>query len=165
MKAKYPTKDELTTLFEYKDGQLWKKIITRNSGRTIKGKLIPNKINHNKGYCKVHADTRHILYHVIVWVLINGGIPDGMCIDHINGDKVDNRIENLRLVSNRKNLQNQKLHREGKLVGASLDRRTGKWRSFVRDSNTGNQLYLGTFKTEQEAHYAYRKFLQERGVA
>lgn len=164
MKSKYPTKDQLTKLFEYRDGQLWKKTVTRSSGRTIKGKLIPNKVNHNRGYCKVHADTRHVLYHVIVWVLVNGDIPDGLCIDHINGDKIDNRIENLRLVSNRKNLQNQKEHRKGKLVGASLDRKTGKWRCFVRDPDTGSQLYLGSFITESEAHNTYKKFLQDRNL-
>lgn len=44
----------------------------------------------------------------IIWELFNGKIPEGMQIDHVNGDSTDNRISNLRCVTNKINSHNQK---------------------------------------------------------
>jgi len=65
---------------------------------------------HHKGYlifCEYNADKyEHVRKkrktwrsHRFVWEYFNGKIPEGLEIDHINGDKTDNRLENLRLVT------------------------------------------------------------------
>ena len=86
-------------------------------------------------------------------------------IDHINGIKTDNRLDNLRVVTPRQNLQNTKRHRKGGLVGASLckntERSTRSWRASIYLD--GKQTHLGMFETELEAHNAYLTKLNEIG--
>ena len=85
--------------------------------------------------------------------------PHRMMIDHINGDSLDNRKSNLRIVTNRENQQNRKEHRDGKLFGCSYKKREKKWEAQIRVN--GSQKSLGYFKTEYEAHQAYMKAYNE----
>ena len=75
-----------------------------------------------------------------------------MEIDHINGNKIDNRIENLRLVTHRKNQQNRKTHRAGRLTGTCYDKIRHNWKSTIQINKTN--IAIGYYKTEQEAHEA-----------
>lgn len=52
-----------------------------------------------KGYLRGNIEGRLRLQHVYVWTTANGPIPPGYCLHHTNGDKQDNRLENIRLVS------------------------------------------------------------------
>ena len=118
---------------------------------------VTNKINTSKGvgYCRVSFGYRDIAYHVLLWMLYyDKNIPEGFELDHINGDRVDNRIENLRLVTHRKNQQNRIEHREGKIVGASWRKDLQKYHSTIRIK--GKDVHLGYFNTEIEAHRAYK---------
>jgi hypothetical protein len=82
----------------------------------------------------------------------------GYVVDHINGDGLDNRRANLRVVSTRDNLLNSHRHRAGRLPGTSLDRRAKKYAAWIYYS--GRSHYLGQFKTEIEAHETYMRALQ-----
>jgi hypothetical protein len=88
--------------------------------------------------------------------------PLRFCIDHLNGKRDDNRPNNLRVVTYRQNAANQKCYREGKLIGAWFEKRTGKWRSQIRVK--GCRISLGVFPTEKAAHCAYVKKLGELGM-
>ena len=85
--------------------------------------------------------------------------PDGYMVDHINGNSLDNRRGNLRIVTNRENQQNQVKHRHGKLFGCCYRKRVKKWQALIRID--GSQKSLGCFKTEHEAHQAYMKAYNE----
>ena len=61
--------------------------------------------------------------HQAVWCIEKGNWPDYE-VDHINGNRSDNRIENLRLVSRRENRINTRLHREGHLPGVTFNKNT-----------------------------------------
>lgn len=60
----------------------------------------------NNGYYRVMADRRKVLVHRIVFEMMVGAIPDGVQIDHIDRNRANNRVENLRLVTNRQNGRN-----------------------------------------------------------
>jgi hypothetical protein len=85
--------------------------------------------------------------------------PEGMCIDHINGNSLDNRRSNLRIVTSRENSQNKKEHRSGRLVGCSYHKKARKWQAEINIK--GLSKYLGLFKTEIEANQAYMKAYNE----
>lgn len=154
---------ELSKIFEYRDGQLWRKAYIRSNGRMYKS----NKVNNsgaNNGYTLVRINTQNVmLYHRIVWILHYGQIPEGKFIDHIDGNKINNKIENLRLVTHRENCQNLPKHRNGKLLGCSFDKRRNKWQSQLWINE--KRKHLGYFNTMEEAHKAYLDFLDPRQTA
>jgi hypothetical protein len=144
--------EELQKVFRLNDGNL-----ERVDGRCKnikKWKAVKNKKNHPAGYCQVGFKGKVLRYHNIVWVLsTNKDIPIGLEIDHLNGNKIDNRLKNLRLVDRRVNDQNKLRHRNGKLVGYYYNKPSKKYISQIRINN--KLIHLGSFKTEQKAHKAY----------
>jgi hypothetical protein len=94
--------------------------------------------------------------HRLIWTLVNGRIPDGLCIDHINGDRVDNRIDNMRVVTVAENNANQECHRKGQPFGITLDKASGLWQAQVtRDKRVIN---IGRYALEEEAAKAVVDF-------
>jgi hypothetical protein len=85
------------------------------------------------------------------------GIPEkGLMIDHINGNGLDNRKCNLRVVTNRVNCANHHhKQRSSKYPGISWNKRTEKWNAQVQIS--GKHIHLGTFSNEEAAYRAYLK--------
>ncbi len=88
--------------------------------------------------------------HRVAWAIHYGEWPSDQ-VDHINGDRLDNRIENLRQVDRFENAKNQKLHVSNKSgrVGVSWVARRSKWAAQIRSN--GVQYNLGTFSTFEEA--------------
>ena len=72
--------------------------------------------------------------------------PDGLAeVDHIDRNRINNRVENLRWVSHEQNAQNT--------LGRGCEKRGSRWRAYIYIK--GNKKYLGTFDTEAEAHATY----------
>jgi hypothetical protein len=107
------------------------------------------------GYRRIMFNKKMIYAHRLAWFLYYKKQPVNQ-IDHINGNKDDNRINNLREVTNSENQKNRKSHRAGKLVGCSFDKKRLKWRTFVREGN--KQKNLGYSDTELQAHIKYLKY-------
>lgn len=81
------------------------------------------------------------------------GAESDQFIDHINGNGLDNRKENLRLCTRSENMRNRYYHRKGKLPGAYFHRETGKYQATIT-INKKNK-YIGLFETAKEAHEAF----------
>jgi len=81
--------------------------------------------------------------------------PEGMMVDHINGNTLDNRRSNLRVCTHAENMRNRKIHKNNKsgFKGVYLDRITGKWKAQIR--NNRKRFYLGSYETPEEASKAY----------
>lgn len=84
------------------------------------------------------------------------GVVDGLITDHINGDPLDNRRGNLRLVTYRDNSWNRTRKQSGttsRFIGVSWSSDRGAWRAHITKDN--KRYYLGAFATEEEAFSAY----------
>jgi hypothetical protein len=92
--------------------------------------------------------------HHIVWLMHYGKLPRE-CLDHINGARDDNRIENLREVSHSQNSWNQGAHHDNPtgLKGVTWSKSRGKWRA--RICVRYKRHFLGWFDTKEAAHAAY----------
>ncbi len=104
--------------FYYLGGELY--YMDQTSGRAKNNGQVGS---HKKGcYTRVKIGGIRYPVHRIVWEMFYGPIPDNMFIDHINGVKHDNRIENLRLATNQQN----QFNRPAKNI--SWCKQTQKWR-------------------------------------
>lgn len=98
--------------------------------------------------------------HQLVFSAFTGYLPNGkngFDIDHINENKADNRISNLRLITSRENTVRSNKRGLSKYVGVT--QKGKKWCS--RISINGIREYLGTFNSEYDAHLAYQNKLKE----
>ena len=103
------------------------------------------------GYITIQINKKHYKAHRLAWLYVYGEWPKNQ-IDHINGIRNDNRIENLRDVSVRENSSNGVEHRNNKLIGAYITK-DKKWKSQIQINK--KLIYLGIYNTELEAHNAY----------
>ena len=112
-----------------------------------KGKEIGWK--NGKGYIFITtAKGKAVRAHRLAWYKYYGTFPEKE-IDHINGDRSDNRIENLREVSRTGNMRNLELHRKGNVP--CVKRRWNKYAVYIKGK------YKGLYNTKQEAEKAFFK--------
>ncbi len=111
-----------------------------------------------EGYLNIAYQGTKYQQHRVIWLMCVGSWPND-CIDHINGIKTDNRLENLREFTQRENSQNQYRHRAGKLPGCYFDKSNQRWRAQLQIE--GEHKHIGRFDTEQEAHAAYMAALKQ----
>lgn len=107
-----------------------------------------------KGYLVISFNKKVYRLNRLAWFYFYGKWPKHQ-IDHINGIKTDNRIKNLRDVTNRDNQINKEIHRKGRLCGCHYHKTAKKWCSQIKIN--GKRHYLGLFNSEIEAHKAYMK--------
>ena len=127
---------------------------TKNKGRIVAGAVAGHKAKR-AGYYYIKFNQQIMAVHRLAWYFVYGHPPE--ChIDHINGDKADNRIVNLRDVDRLYNAQNlKKAHCRNTcgLLGVTSRRGGSRYDSSIwRD---GKSYYLGSFITAQDAHNAY----------
>lgn len=125
----------------------------RRHGTTLPGQRMESI--HNKGYRTIYAGKRSILCHHLVWLWHYGEWPTYQ-IDHIDRDKSNNRISNLREVNNKTNSRNAKKMKNNTsgFTGVKFYQRLNKWGAFVGDT------YLGLASSAQEAFSIREDYLR-----
>lgn len=109
----------------------------------------------SKGYLSIRVDTKRYLSHRLAWFYMTGKWPVDQ-VDHINGERTDNRFVNLRDVTAQANQQNQRHAQTGNtsnFLGVSFYKAYGKYKAEI--SRAGVYKFLGYFITPEAAHAAY----------
>lgn len=136
--------------YEDKSGKLIRKAFaSKRSGGAVLGMPVGAIGSH--GYLEVRVLMKLYLVHRIIWQMHFGDIPKGMQIDHIDGNRTNNRIENLRMVSNHENHQNMKLKTNNKsgINGVRWNKLNMKWKAEI--SVNGKSKSLGEYSDIKSA--------------
>jgi hypothetical protein len=142
------TQSKLHEMFEYRDdGNLIHRHTVQGGKRM--GEVAGSP--HNMGYRQITICRKKYLIHRLVWLYHYGNIPDQL--DHINGKRSDNRIENLRECTYSQNHGNKRINRNNTTgyKGVFLDKRDGFWFVYVAHQ------YIGRSQSIEEAAAMYDK--------
>lgn len=111
------------------------------------GELALNHKN-NRGYLSGHLGGAAMLSHRAIWAMVHGEWPE--FIDHINGDRADNRLSNLRAVTRTQNSRNRRLNKNNTTGHTGVKKMpNGRWSARIRVD--GKNKWLGTFDSRDEA--------------
>jgi hypothetical protein len=152
--------DEIIELFEYKDGNLyWKKSL---NNRAKIGQIAGSKLP--LGYRIIGVNGKHYLMHRLIFMLFNNYVPKK--IDHIDGNPLNNRIENLREANDAENSYNAKLRKDNTTghKGVIWHKLAKKWRVIVKAnkkviySGYFDNLELASLVAQEARHKFHGKF-------
>lgn len=129
--------------------------------KSLRKEKILGKFLNKKGYYMafLYKDgiRKSISYHQLMAITFLNHETCGMrlVVNHKNGIRTDNSINNLEIVTNRINCMNRNICKSSKYTGVSLDKKSNKWRAGIRIN--GKRIELGRFTNELEARDAYIK--------
>ena len=131
--------DYVLSAFDYQDGNL-----IRKTGRVNEIGQIAGCLHKGKGYIHVKIKAKAYKAHRLVFLYHNGYLPE--CVDHIDGDKTNNKIENLRAATKEENCHNQKIRSTNKsgYKGVKWVEHCKKWQ--VEVCKNYKQLRFGMYE-------------------
>jgi len=127
-------------------GLLWTKRVSNNVFAGMKAGVV-----NGQGYVVFQYRKVQLQAHRVAWALHCGNWPVAG-IDHINGDRSDNRIKNLREANQSQNSANRRLQPNNKCGFKGVREKLGKWEAAIWD---GKSVYLGRYDSPEAAHQAY----------
>lgn len=143
--------DRATGLFNWKN----------DMSHAVKGGDLAGSIDKGNGYLNLqlsrHKKVVKVKGHRLAWFMVHGSAPK-FSLDHIDGNKANNRIENLREATDQQNQSNRSCHRNGFLWG------TNRIQGGKYFSSRVYGKYLGNFDTMEKAHLCSVKYAQENNI-
>lgn len=150
------TQDLLHALFLYhEDGTLIRKV--RTNPRAPEGTVAG--CANKAGYLRIRVNGKLYMNHRLIWFMHHGTWPTAL--DHINGDKQDNRIENLRPCTQTQNMQNCKNKKSSTtgVKGVTWNKEKSRYRA--RLTVKGKEKFVGYYLTLSEAEEAIKVVREE----
>jgi hypothetical protein len=141
------TKDRINELLTYDGTSLYWKKNNKKAG-TING----------DGYIHIGIDYKYYKEHRLIYFLFNSFLPD--VIDHIDGNKQNNNIDNLRSCTKSQNSLNAKgkKHSKAQFKGISYDKRYDTYVAAITINR--KRKYIGSFKEPIRAAFAYNQYAE-----
>jgi hypothetical protein len=141
---------QVIDLFTYIDGKLFYRQI-RKGHRALAGGPA------NTGYWRVNINGKKYQAHRLIYLMFNGHMP--MLIDHIDGDKTNNRIENLRAATRAQNQHNRKVRHDNISSAKNVrwDKKARKWRVVVSQPYS-KQEHIGYFEDLDMAKFVASEY-------
>lgn len=142
----------LHELLEYNEATgLFTRLVGRSGPRARAGDIAG--CDNGQGYIRIYVDGRAYKGHRLAWFYVHGEWPKE--IDHINGDKSDNSLVNLRPVTRSQNRMNCSAYKRNKsgYRGVNFDLASSKWKAQIQKQ--GKKFSLGYHATAEAAHAAY----------
>jgi hypothetical protein len=136
--------------------------------RNDKTGIIKKGSNNGDGYLIVQLSKNGIpkmfKIHRLIGIAFIENVNDCETIDHINRNKLDNRIENLRWATHSQNSSNRGKRQNSSSIykGVSFYKPSNKWKSYITINN--KQTHLGSFKTEIEAFECRQNYILENNL-
>jgi hypothetical protein len=157
-----PTVEELKSFFDYEpdSGRLVWKVARKSRGGKVSPGVEAGSLS-GAGYLELKVGGFRTYVHRVAWAIHYGAWPTGV-IDHIDGDGLNNRISNLRHVTQRVNCENKRKTRSDNTSGfTGVMWRTDKRRWCAVIQVNGKRLRRGGYDTPEEAHKAYLQAKRE----
>lgn len=143
------TQKRLKEVFKYEDGKLlWENPTAKWMKKGTEAGFVTKY-----GYRYAAVDGKHVMVHRLIWLYHFGSLPE--FLDHIDGDRLNNRIENLRPATRAQNNQNARLRKDNKTgqKGVRWREDQQKWHATIKADK--KQYHLGYFKDFEDAKNAY----------
>jgi hypothetical protein len=143
--------EDILRMFKYDPDTGHLEYIERRQGR----RFGPLGAKDKDGYMLTGINYKKYPLHRVIWLYVYGEWPTKF-IDHINGDKTDNRISNLREATNAENMRNvgKQAHNTSGLKSVSFHNLRKKWRATI--SVNKKSIHLGLFNCPAAASFAYQ---------
>ena len=149
---------DYTNLFYYKDGILFE--CETRSRMAVKD--APAGTLRSDGYIGIFVGKRYLFAHRLIWQMFKGPIPVGLFIDHIDNNRANNDILNLRLCTTQENAFNRGKQSNNKsgYKGVCWHKQKAKWVAQIKID--GRNKFLGFFVDPTEAYEKYCEVAIER---
>lgn len=151
VKNQYPSQAELRELFDYEEGHLIRKTSTGNRARA--GQRIGSDTPH--GYRIARVCGKLLQVHRLIFIWHFGEIENGLVIDHIDGNGLNNRIENLQAITQGHNINKRRMMKNNTsgFIGVTWSKQNKKYLATIYYKK--GHVHLGCFDDPKEAATAY----------
>ena len=147
-----PSQQELQEWFDYRDGDFyWKKGRQGAKAGSKTGTVSTHK-HTDKQYVQINFNYKKYLIHRLIWIWHGNSLEPNQEIDHIDGNSLNNRIENLRATTHKQNQENRKganKNSKSGVKGVSWNKARKKWRAEIKYN--GKSKHLGRYVNKEDA--------------